>query len=204
MFRLIRRLIKCYAFHTGRASGLYLRLCRPSSLEWGSFLARWGNLNRVGQGVSINLGCNITDPAYTRIGSNVALSACTLLGHDAVVRILNERFGKKMDSVGPIDIRDNCFVGHGAIVMPRVTIGPDSIVAAGAVVTRDVPPGVVVGGNPARVICTTEELVARIEARCETYPWMDLIRARDGAFDPALEPILVKMRVQHFFSEESA
>lgn len=134
-----------------------------------------------------------------RIGNNVTLSDCTLLGHDGVIRILNARFDKRLDSVGAIDIRDNCFVGYGSIIMPRVTIGPDSIVAAGAVVTRNVPPGVVVGGNPARVICTTEDLVNKIEARCSDYPWMDIIRKRSGAYDSELEPTLVAMRVQHFF-----
>lgn len=197
--RLITKFLRAYAWRTGRARGLYLRLCRPTSLEWGGFLARWGGFYSVGTDVSINIGCNVTDPAYTRIGSNVALSACTLLGHDASVRILNNRYGKKLDSVGQIDIRDNCFVGHGAIVMPRVTIGPDSIVAAGAVVTKDVPPGVVVGGNPARVICTTLELLQRAEERSNNYPWIDLIRQREGAFDPAIEPELVRRRVAHFY-----
>jgi hypothetical protein len=116
--------------------------------------------------------------------------------------LLDVRFGTKLDSVGPIDIRDNCFIGYGAIIMPRVTIGPDSVVAAGAVVVKDVPPGVVVGGNPAKVICTLEELLTKVEERCATYPWIDLIRQRSGEFDPELEPKLKKMRVEHFFGEQ--
>ena len=83
--------------------------------------------------------------------------------------------------------------------MPRVTIGPDSFVAAGAVVTKDVPPGVVVGGNPAKVICTTQEFLERTEARSNAYPWIELIRQREGVFDPAIEPELVRMRVEHFY-----
>lgn len=198
-----KRFVRLFAWRTGRAQGLYRRICQPGSLEWGSFLARWGGFYSIGQEVSINIGCNVTDPAYTRIGNNVALSACTLLGHDASVRILNNRYGKKMDSVGYIDIRDNSFVGHGAIVMPRVTIGPDSFVAAGAVVTKDVPLGVVVGGNPARIICTTQELLQRVEERSNSYPWIELIKQREGAFDPALEPELVRLRVAHFYGSES-
>ena len=156
----------------------------------------------MGRGVRINLGCNITDPALVRIGNNVTLADCTLLGHDRVIRILNARFNKRLDSVGAIDIRDNCFIGRGSIVMPRVTIGPDSIVAAGAVVTKDVPLGVVVGGNPARIICATEELVRKMEARCNAYPWIDIIRQRSGAYDPQLEPMLTAMRVQLFLCEQ--
>ena len=201
--RILRKLIKLIAWRTGKMSGLYCRLCHPDNLEWGAYLALWGGFYRIGKDVTINSGCNITDPAYTRIGNNVGLSSCTLLGHDASVRILNNRYGKKLDSVGPIDIRDNCFVGHGAIIMPRVTIGPDSIVAAGAVVTKDVPPGVVVGGNPARIICTTQEFLQRVESRSNNYPWIDLIRQREGAYDPILEPELVRRRVAYFYSSDS-
>lgn len=186
---------------TGRFRALYLRTCRPSGLEWAAYLAKWSGLYSVGQDVSINLGCNITDPSRLRIGSNVTLSACTILGHDGVIRILNTRYGKKLDSVGAVDIRDNCFIGHGAIVMPNVCIGPDSIVAAGAVVTKDVPPGMVVGGNPARPICTTEALVMRLEKRCEAYPWIELIKQREGAYDPRIEPQLKAQRAAFFFGE---
>lgn len=199
ILNLFRRWLRQYALRTGRARGLYRRICQPTSLEWGAYLTRWGGFRSVGEDVSINIGCTVTDPAYTRIGSNVALSACTLLGHDGLVRILNNRYGKKLDSVGFIDIRDNSFVGHGAIVMPRVAIGPDSVVAAGAVVTKDVPPGVVVGGNPARVICTTEALLQRVEARSNAYPWIDLIRQREGAYDPEMEPELKRRRAEYFF-----
>lgn len=199
LVKLFRYCLKQYAWRTGKARAIYRRLCCPTSLEWGGFLARWGGFYSVGERVSITFGCNVTDPAYVRVGSNVGLSSCTILGHDASVRILNNRFDKKLDSVGKVDIRDNSFVGHGAIVMPRVTIGPDSIVAAGAVVTKDVPPGVVVGGNPARVICTTEELLRRMEARSDAYPWIDLIRQREGSYDPRMEADLVRMRVAHFY-----
>ena len=199
---MLKRLITRIAMKTGRGRGLYRRFCQPSAYEWADYLARWGGLYAVGRDVCINFGCTITDPALVRIGNNVTLSDCTLLGHDGVIRILNTRYGKKLDSVGPVDIRDNCFIGHGAIVLPNVTIGPDSIVASGAVVTRDVPAGTVVGGAPARVICTTEELVERLERRSEAYPWIELIRQREGAYDPRLEPQLKAMRVAHFFGSK--
>jgi acetyltransferase-like isoleucine patch superfamily enzyme len=204
IYRALQGVVRFYAWRTGKLRGLYRRLCHPTSLEWGAFMSRWGGFYSLGENVSITFGCNVTDPAYVRIGSNVGLSSCTILGHDASIRILNNRFGKKLDSVGRVDIRDNSFVGHGAIVMPRVTIGPDSIVAAGAVVTKDVPPGVVVGGNPARVICTTEELVRRMEKRSDAYPWIDLIRQREGAFDARIEGDLVRMRVAYFYGGSGA
>lgn len=54
----------------------------------------------------------------------------------------------------PITVEDNVWLGGGAVVLAGVTIGRDSVVGAGAVVTKDVPPGVVVVGNPARVVRT--------------------------------------------------
>jgi acetyltransferase-like isoleucine patch superfamily enzyme len=57
----------------------------------------------------------------------------------------------------PIVIGRNVWIAAGAIVVGGVTIGEDSVVAAGSVVTKDVPPNVLVAGNPARVIRTIED-----------------------------------------------
>lgn len=56
------------------------------------------------------------------------------------------------EAAEPIVIEDDVWLGGGAIVLAGVTVGADSVVGAGAVVTRDVPPGVVVVGNPARAL----------------------------------------------------
>lgn len=196
---MFKQLLKYVAMRSGRLKGVYLRTCRPDSLEFGEFMKRHGGLYSIGNDVAINVGINITDPAYVRIGNNCSLSACTLLGHDGVIRILNNAYGKKLDSVGKIDIRDNSFVGHGAIVMPGVTIGPNSIVSAGSVITKDVPPGMIVGGVPGKVIGTTEELVKRLQERTDGYPWRELIVNRQGTFDPTIEPELLRMRVAFFY-----
>ena len=63
--------------------------------------------------------------------------------------------------VAPVKIGDRVYIGYGAIIMPGVTIGEDAIVGAGAVVTRDVPSNTVVAGVPARIICSTTELLER-------------------------------------------
>ncbi|MHC8299325.1 acyltransferase [Pseudomonas sp. ZS1P83] len=202
MISLLKRTIAHIAKTTGHGTSLYKKFCKPDGYEWAKHMVRWGGLHSIGKGVWINPAANITDPSLVRLGNNVGLSCCTLFGHDGIVGLLEVRYGKKLDSVGAIDIRDNCFIGYGSIIMPRVTIGPDSIVAAGAVVVKDVPPGVVVAGNPAKVICTMEEVLAKVEERSATYPWIDLIRQRSGVYDPALEPKLIAMRAQHFFGEQ--
>ncbi|WP_084077679.1 sugar O-acetyltransferase [Demequina sp. NBRC 110057] len=62
----------------------------------------------------------------------------------------------KLEAAKPIVIEDNVWLGGGVIVCPGVTIGKDSVVGAGSVVTKDIPPGVVAVGNPARVIREVE------------------------------------------------
>jgi carbonic anhydrase/acetyltransferase-like protein (isoleucine patch superfamily) len=83
-----------------------------------------------------------------------------LLNHDGAIAMLN-RAGKTdlVNVVGKIVIEDNVFVGIKVIIMPGVTIGQGSVVASGALVTKDVPPDSVVAGIPAKVICTTEDYI---------------------------------------------
>jgi carbonic anhydrase/acetyltransferase-like protein (isoleucine patch superfamily) len=64
-----------------------------------------------------------------------------------------------------VRVLDNCFVGVNSILMPGVTVGPNSIVGAGSVVTRDVPARSVAAGVPARVLCTLDEYVETYRQR---------------------------------------
>lgn len=63
--------------------------------------------------------------------------------------------------LGCVEIMDNCFIGSHSVILGDVKIGPNAIVAAGAVVTKDVPEGMIVGGNPAKVIGSFYDLMDR-------------------------------------------
>lgn len=81
-----------------------------------------------------------------------------LIAHDASTKkILG------YSKIGRIDIMENCFIGDSAIVLPNVKIGPNAVIGAGSVVTRDVPPGMIAAGNPAKVISSINEYSAKIE-----------------------------------------
>ena len=158
-----------------------------------------GGFHAIGRDCRINPDVRVTDPAYVRLGNNVTLSSCSLIGHDASIGVIGRALGKRLDAVGKIDIRDNVFVGYGAILLPGITIGPNAIVAAGSVVNHDVAPGTVVAGVPARPVGTFDDLAERLESRTRELPWAPLIMGREGDFDADLEPTLVRLRVEHFF-----
>jgi len=196
-------LLRKVALSTGRLRGLWVRLCSPGGREYAEYLRRHGRFHALGADCYVDPHANVTDPELVRLGDNVRLTNCTIFGHDGSVNMLNRAFGKRLDNVGKVDIRDNVFVGHGAIIQPGVTIGPNAIVAAGSVVVRDVPEGAVVAGVPAKQVSTVQMTLAALEARNARYPWRSLVEARGGEFDPELERRLVELRVAHFFPEEA-
>jgi len=196
---MLRRIIKKLAFKYGLFPGLYRRLCTPDGKEYAEFLKKHGNFHAIGEHCDILTTTIFSDPDYVKLGNNVRFSTCTLIGHDGSIAMLNCAYNVKLESVGKIDIRDNVFIGFGAIILPGVTIGPNAIVAAGAVVSRDVAEGDIVGGVPAKPIGRVENLLHRLQAKTASLPWGHLITQREGYFDPTIEPTLRKMRIAHFY-----
>ncbi|MCF6194269.1 MAG: hypothetical protein L3J46_08045, partial [Kangiellaceae bacterium] len=68
---------------------------------------KWGRFYSIGNDCAFWPYTNITNPEYTRLGNNVMLTACTILGHDGSIAVLNKAYGKKLDRVGKEDIKEN-------------------------------------------------------------------------------------------------
>ena len=108
----------------------------------------------VGKNVFINSGCRFQDQGGIFIGDG------TLIGHNVVLATLNHGIApeERHDLFpAPICIGKNVWIGANVTVLPGVTIGDNAVIAAGAVVTKDVPANVVVAGVPAKVIRKTGE-----------------------------------------------
>lgn len=100
------------------------------------------------------------EPYLIKIGSNCQITADVKIfthGGSKVARTVYPKF----DCFGKVEIGNNVYIGNNSLIMPGVTIGNDVLVAAGSVVCQSVPSGVVVGGNPAHVICTVKEYIER-------------------------------------------
>lgn len=111
----------------------------------------YGSNVHVGNHVFVNYGCQLADVAKITIGDDVQI------GPD--VQLLTpthplepQRRRDKWETALPITIEDNVWLGGGVIVCAGVTIGRDTVVGAGTVVIKDLPPRVLAVGNPARVV----------------------------------------------------
>ena len=118
-----------------------------------------GSLAHVDYDVRIGSGTKIEGSVYipplSRIGKNVFIGPAAVLTNDLYPP------SKRMLGV---TIEDNAVIGARAVIRAGVTVGKGSVVAMGAVVTKDVPPGKVVMGVPARVVYSRKEFDAKMKA----------------------------------------
>lgn len=127
---------------------------------------RWAVLRRAYDGstaarrlgVSVGDGCRIlslevaSEPWLLAIGDRVTVSSSVLfVTHDGSGCLAEDEEGRRF-RYGRINIGDDVFIGARAIILPGIDVGSNVIIGAGSLVTRSVPDGVVVAGNPARVI----------------------------------------------------
>jgi maltose O-acetyltransferase len=120
------------------------------------FQCDFGYHIRVGARTFVNVGAVFLDAAPITIGEDVQVGPNVQLLTPAH-ELDAERRRAGWERALPITIGDNVWLGGGVVVCPGVTIGADTVVGAGAVVTRDLPAGVLAVGNPARVVRTLRE-----------------------------------------------
>ena len=96
-----RQTDRAAAVEHGRLVQAYRRLGRPDGIAWARYLKQSGLIYEMGEHCSVSPHAIITDPAYLRLGNNVRIADCTILGHDGSVHMINRAFGLKFDSVGP-------------------------------------------------------------------------------------------------------
>lgn len=115
-------------------------------------------------------------PKLISFGDNVWIASDVLfVPHDVIHRMLNNKYETKtfQEYMGCIDIKDNVFIGSNSTILPNVTIGPDTIIAAGTLVNKSVSGGVY-AGVPARYICSLEEFVEKRKQ----YPEITIARRK--------------------------
>ena len=115
------------------------------------FHCDYGYNIRIGRGVFMNFGCVILDVVEVEIGDMTQIGPGVQIltadhPRDPALRAQGLEFGR------PIRIGRNVWIGGGALIVPGVTIGDDALIGAGSIVTRNVPAGATVAGNPARVL----------------------------------------------------
>ncbi len=113
------------------------------------FYTDFGKNIHIGKDVFINSGCHFQDHAGITIGDGC------LIGHNVVIATINHDLDpaqNRKNHYAPVTIGSHVWIGSQATILSGVTIGDWSVVAAGAVVTKDVPAFTIVGGVPARII----------------------------------------------------
>ncbi|MEY8687208.1 DapH/DapD/GlmU-related protein [Bacteroides sp. AN502(2024)] len=100
-----------------------------------------------------------SEPYLITVGSNCQLTDCKIFTHGGG-NVLRDKY-PDFDCFGKVVIGNYVYIGSNALIMPGVTIGDNALIAAGSVVTKSVPPRMVVAGNPAKVICTIDEYYER-------------------------------------------
>lgn len=120
------------------------------------FYCDYGGNITLGDNVFFNFNCVVLDVAAVRIGSRVLFGpAVQLYAATHPLSAAERRTGLELGR--PIEIGDDVWVGGGTIICPGVTVGAQTVIGAGSVVTRDISAGVFAAGNPCRVLRDIDE-----------------------------------------------
>jgi len=127
------------------------RLRLVSTIATTELVVGSGGRLEIGESVFINYGCSISANAFVRIGDRCSIGTYVIIMDNDFHQTDPERREERPPSA-PVVLEENVWLGARVIVLKGVTIGHDTTIGAGSVVTRDIPPRCVAAGVPARVI----------------------------------------------------
>jgi maltose O-acetyltransferase len=174
---LISRAFPQFALNRTRTA-----LLRAAGVPIGSGTMIMGPLRLTGEGpvslLSFGRNTQISGPLHVDLGARVSIGDRIHFGQEVMLLTMEHEIGSAEERCGrlttaPICIEDGAWLASRVTILPGVTVGRGSVVAAGAVVTADVPPNSLVGGMPARLIRSLDDCAPRSLRRDRARPAND-------------------------------
>ena len=154
--------------------------------------SRYANFLRK-KGIKIGSGCifrspktariDVTRPSLVEIGNDVDMNLnFQILTHDWASRVFRNHYHELVPSSGRVKIGNNIYFGTDVIVLKGVTIGDNCVIAAGSIVSKNIPANSVAAGVPAKVICSLDEYFEKRKSTCieEAFEYARSIKERFG------------------------
>jgi len=154
---------------------------------------RWEHLRSLG----MHIGADVLLPASTWIDTShcylISIADHTGFGENCLILAHDAQMDEYLDAarIGRVVIHESCHIGARAVILPGVEIGPRTIVGAGSVVSRTLPPDTVCAGNPCKVITTFDDYLERHKRRIAERPNFDYARYDLSALTPERRAELV-------------
>jgi maltose O-acetyltransferase len=143
-----------------------------------ALVRRWARLRALG----MHIGQGVNLPSSTTIDTShcflISIGDWSGFGGDCLILAHEGQFDEFLDAgrIGRVTIHPHSHIGSRSIILPGVEIGPRTIVGAGSLVTRSLPPDTLCAGSPAKVICTLDEYLAKHRRRMQERPNFDAMK----------------------------
>ena len=182
--QLVSKTINRVVFGHATSSDEYVKYLREKGVSVGEYVKFFGPRSNI---------IDVTRPYLLKIGKGVKITeGVAILTHDFSFSVFRKVYHSiQNECAGYTIIGDNCFIGIRSVILGGVHLGDNCIVAAGSVVTTSFPSGSVIGGNPAKLICTLDDLYKRRNDRQieDAFRQANIIRKEYGR-----EPLLSEMK----------